>query len=204
MSITLQDNALVTLALAKMYLKIPTSTNDKDEIVTFFINSASDYLETECNRIFRAKDYTEVHNGRKQNLLILKRFPINTFTEVWVDSTGAFTDTSRKVANSNFAITDENYCLTYLNNVFPNGYANIQIKYNAGFAAIPSDIQEAALWICFWKDRMRDNQDIGRPQRSKGDENFQISQSAPKDVRDCIARYKVTEMPISDSLVWNE
>lgn len=204
MSITLNANALVTLDLAKLYCKVPSLTTDKDDIFTFFINSASEFLETECGRNFKSANYTEVHSGRKQNTILLQNFPVTAFSEVMVDGSGLFTDPTRVVPAASFAITDDQNTITYLNNVFPNGYANVRIKYTAGFAVIPSDLQEAALWIVFWKDRMRDNQDIGRPQRSKGDEQFQILQEAPKDVKNTINRYKTTECPNSDSLVWNE
>jgi len=197
-------NALTTLAKAKIYLKIPVLEIAQDDVVELFINSSSEYIERECDRVFKAQAFTEIRHGRKQNILLLKQWPVNSITELRVDNDSNFILADTLVDAADYRVGDDSNSVILLNQVFHNGYNNIKVVYNAGFTTIPSDLEHACLWLVSWYHFARNAQDIGRPRRSKGDENFETLQDAPKDVRDCILRYKRTEMPVSDALTWNE
>jgi hypothetical protein len=199
----LNANALTTLAQAKMFCKIPTLETSLDTLLEFYINASSDYIERECDRKLKAQSHTELRHGRKQNILLLKEWPINSVTSLKIDSTGVFTSPDTVLDTSEYKVGDDGMSIVLLDRVLPNGYNNVQAIYNAGYSTIPSDLEMATLWLVFWYNQVRNNQDIGRPRKSKGDESFEISQSAPKEVLDTISRYKRTEMPVSDALIRN-
>ena len=48
-------NALATMAMAKMFLKIPQSETSQDLLIEHFINTASDYLERETSRYLKLR-----------------------------------------------------------------------------------------------------------------------------------------------------
>jgi Phage gp6-like head-tail connector protein len=199
----LNANALTTLNQAKTFCKIPLSETSVDALMEFYINAASDYIERECDRKLKAQTHTELRHGRKQNILMLKEWPVNSVASLKIDSSAVFTSPDTLVASTEYAIGDDGMSIVLLDRVLPNGYNNVQAIYNAGYSTIPSDLEMATLWLVFWYNQVRNNQDIGRPRKSKGDESFEISQSAPKEVLDAISRYKRTEMPVSDALIRN-
>lgn len=197
-------NALTTLAMARTYLKVPTATVDAalDTMIEFFINASSEYIEKETDRKLKSQSITELQHGRKSNLLLLKQWPVTAITSLHIDAQGVYgSDTLIDAAE--YRIADDSNSLLLMDQIFPNGYNNIKVVYTAGFASVPTDLEHACLWLVTWYDSLRNNKDIGRPQKSKGDESFQISQSAPKDVIDAITRYKRTEMPGANALVFN-
>jgi len=81
----LANNALTTLEKAKSYLAIPSEDVTQDDILTFFINSASTTIEKYCNRVFGLKTFNELLQGRGSSKLILDNYPIVTVAEVLID-----------------------------------------------------------------------------------------------------------------------
>lgn len=189
----LNANALTTLATAKAYLKIPTGETSQDSIVELFINSASQMLETECDRLFKSQAITEKQHGRGQNFLLLKQWPVTAVAELRIDREGVFTDPSTLIDAADYQITDDGNGIVLLHRSFQHGYNNVRIQYTAGFATVPADLEEACLWTVTWKRGIRDAGDIGRQSKSKDTETVQWLQEAPKDVTNTILRYKRTE-----------
>lgn len=200
----LAANAIVTLNQAKAYLKIPLAETTKDSHVEFLINSASQYLEMECDRwLVKRTTITEYQDGRRQNIIVLKQWPVLSVASLRIDIDSKFTDAATLVDPTDYAITDEDTALMLLNQVFPNGHRAIKIVYSAGYDPVPYDLQEACLWVCYWKDRIRDAGDIGRSTKNKEGESISYLQDAPKDVRDAILRYKRTECIAANASIYN-
>lgn len=203
MPISLNANALTTLEMAKVYLKIPTLETSLDELVKFWINAASDMIESECERGLKAKSITEIQHGRRQNILLLREYPVNSITELRIDGNGIFTDAATLIPSSDYAITDDKNGVLYKHATFNMGYNNVRVIYNGGFSVIPSDLEDACLWTVFWKKSIRDAADIGRTNKNKEGESISYSQSVPDDVKNTILRYKRTEFPGSNSMMFN-
>lgn len=198
----LNANALTTLAFAKTYLKIPTAEVSQDSIVEFWINAASDYLETATDRKFKSQSFTEIQHGRATNILILKHFPVTAITSFYTDSTGKYSGDQELVDLADYSIGEDQNCLIY-NRYFPRGYNNLKITYTAGYATIPSDLENACLWMVTYYHKMRESGDIGRTSKGKGDESINILQEAPQDVKNTIMRYKRVDIPISNAMPFN-
>jgi len=199
----LNSNALTTLATAKTYLKIPTGELSQDALVELYINAASQELEQECDRKLKTQAITETRHGRKQNILLLKEWPVTAIAELRIDGQANFTDPSTLIPATDYRLGEDAQSIVLLNRVFPNGYGNIKAVYTAGYVTVPSDLEHACLWLVSWFQQMRDSKDIGRESKSKGDESVTMLQTSPQYVKDAIARYKRTEFASVESSIWN-
>lgn len=199
----LNANALTSLAFAKTYLKIPALETSLDSLVEFWINVASQRIETEVNRKLKSQSYTHYFDGRNNNIILLQEFPVTAISSVAIDSTGSFTDPGTVVDSSGYKITDNQNSVVLLNEIFPRGFFNVKIVYTAGFAAVPCDLENACLWIVSYYHKMRDTGDIGRTAKGKGDESVTILQDMPKDVRDTLAFYKRPEIVTTSRSIYN-
>lgn len=191
----LNANALVTLNAAKAYLKIPLAETSKDSHIELLINSASEYLERECDRVLKkVTGIVEYQDGNNTKVIVTKQWPITAVSELKLDSSGSSAfGADTVVASGDRAITDDDTAILLIADRTPRGQRTVKITYDAGYATIPADLQEACLWVVYWKDRIRDAGDIGRTTKNKEGESISYLQDAPKDVRDAIARYKRTD-----------
>jgi len=199
----LNANALTTLAFAKTYLKIPVGETSQDSIVEFCINAASQEIESDTNRKLKAQSITEFQHGRNGNIIVLREWPINSITSLAIDQSALFTDPATLIDADDYRISDDLNSVVMINRTFPNGFNNIKIIYNAGYASVPSDLENACLWLTTYYYMMRQNQDIGRTSKGKGDESVTILQQAPGVVKDAINRYKRMEIPNLNAPVRN-
>lgn len=199
----LNSNALTTLALAKAYLKIPTLETSQDAMVELFINAASEMLEKETDRVLKQRvGIVEYQDGRKQNIIVLKQFPVTAISEVKIDSESNFA-ADTLVDPADYEITDDGNALLYVGGVFSSGHRGVKVTYTAGYNPVPSDLEHACLWLVFWYAKIRDAADIGRSTKNKEGESISYLQSAPDDVKNCILRYKRTECLTGNASIYN-
>lgn len=122
------ENALVTLARQKTYLKIDTA--DHDTILEMLIDGVSSMFDLYTVRTrLRARDYDNLLlDGSGKNRLYLPDFPINIITTLEEDDVELTEDTD--------FYTYSRYNQAYLRRaegVWPEGLQNIDISFNAGF-----------------------------------------------------------------------
>jgi hypothetical protein len=175
-----------------------------DSMVEHWINAASQFIETRTDRKLKAQSITEYQSGRKSNCILTREYPINSITEIRVDSDSVFTDPSTLVDSANYGIGEESAYIIGHDILFPVGHRNIKIIYNAGYSTVPTDLIDATCWLVAQYRMIRDSGDIGRPQRGKGDESSTILQTAPQYVIDVINSYKRCEFAISPRDIRNE
>lgn len=89
---SLDSNALVTLAEAKTYLGITGS--DDDTLLNSLINNSSAAIESYCDRNFIAQNYSEFYNGMGQRKLRLRNFPVTSIQRLATGSKLALTVSS--------------------------------------------------------------------------------------------------------------
>ncbi len=89
---SLDSNALVTLAEAKTYLGI--SGSDDDSLLNSLINNSSTAIESYCDRNFIAQNYSEFYNGLGQRKLRLRNFPVTSIQRLATGSKLALTVSS--------------------------------------------------------------------------------------------------------------
>jgi hypothetical protein len=189
----LNANALTSLDMAKEFLKIPLAQTAMNSIVELCINSASQDLETETDRFLKKRtSLVEYRGGYGDPFLVPKQYPIISVSEIRVDSSCIFgSDTI--VPSSEYTIADEEMTIYRIGSYWERGLKNIKITYTCGFDPVPSDLENACLWLVAWYYKIRNSEDIGRTTKSKEGESTSYSQSMPQNVKDIIKRYKRTE-----------
>jgi hypothetical protein len=146
MTVTLNANALTTLADAKAYLKVTVTTDD--DLISGLINACSTALENFCRRSFHQTTYTnENHDGNNTRYLNLRNFPVLSVSQVQVN--GVVIDPSNYVIKNESGVlarigpypnTFTGLSMSRFNTVWNRGDYNIQVSYSAGFNPIPDDL----------------------------------------------------------------
>ena len=191
----LNSNALTTVAVAKEHLGIQASDASQDGRLELFINVSSDRIANYCSRQLVAADVVDVVHGGMSNMLMLSQWPINSVAEVAIDSNGVFAaDTA--VATSEYRVINEGTLL--YKSVFPYGYGNVRVSYNAGYVKVPADLEMACLLFVEWLYRFRNTGSIGRSSISKGDESTSILQDIPPIIKSLVDPFRRTEFTVPD------
>jgi hypothetical protein len=133
---------LTTLANLKEYLRITTSTHDA--LLASLIVRVSRLLEKEWGYPVKQATYIEQHDGSGMPKLAF-RFPIVTVNNLWQSIDHVF-DATTLIASSDYVVKKPSGII-YLKNggVFFWGFQNVKIDYDAGYAAIPGEIEQIAI-----------------------------------------------------------
>ena len=201
---SLKPNALTTLATAKSHLSISPSDALQDVRIELMINAASEKIERYTNRILVSQGtITELQHGRRENILLLKQWPIIAISAVSIDYTAAHTAPANVLAASDYAISDDLNSVLLINQTFPVGFNNIKVSYTAGYTVVPSDLELACLWLVEWYYLMRTRGDMGRTTISKGGESVGVLEKMPTMIAEMLEFYKRTEFAAINSPIRN-
>lgn len=149
--------ALCSLAALKAWAILPTTTNNINLDATYakVINRFTEYAAQRCNRpSFLAASYTERMNGNAKYFVTPRfAFPTNEIQSVSsVTINGAAQIASTDEITSGYLFDD--FAIYLRNGVFCKGVQNVSITYTAGLAAIPLELEEAAVESCaYWLKR---------------------------------------------------
>lgn len=144
---------LTTLEHLKTWLGI-TSTQD-DALLTELIARCSALIERYLNRTVLDHSVHERRAGHDKNSLLFQEYPVTTVDRVVVDG--------HVLASSDYYATATT--LHRLGSgVFPAGQGNIELDYNAGYAEVPADIEQACLEIAALRYKERER--IGQQSKS--------------------------------------
>lgn len=196
---------LITLADAKQYLKV-TSTSD-DAIIAVLINQVSAWIQGYLKRNLVATDYVEYYSGDGTRDLCLRNFPIVSLSSLYIDSLRAWSSDTL-VDTANLIVKKSSGILTAFNLLygFTPGQANIKVSYTAGYTigvnggagTLPYDIRFAAKRILDhhyrlgYSQRKLDYQTESMQQVNTTFRDFDI----PKDVKLMLDGYRNT-LPVS-------
>lgn len=173
----LQANALVSAAEAKSFLNIQGTSSDA--LLDSVINAASDMIEKELNRPVKEASYTGVRLiGPKGPKLYLRASPINisqTFTVKMNETTQTVWKQESDGDPANFDVlvgTDAPEGPLGLRNhlyrasgweASSNGHPyNVLVTYTGGYATVPTDLKDAALYVIqkLFRDRQKQLADV--------------------------------------------
>lgn len=204
MPVTISPYALTTLALAKEHLGVPPLNVTFDDLITRLINEATGRIETYCDRKLKQRTgITEYQDGFANDRILLDQWPVAFPSELWIDSTGLFTDTVYKLATTAYALDKSakgegvGVALTS-RSFFPRGMKNIKIIYDGGYATVPDEIEGACIWTVQFLYEMRTERTIGLESKGKNQENTSYREDLPKYVLSTLDSYKRTEWPTGD------
>lgn len=153
-----RSHELTTLIRVREYLGI---TDDAfSNVLEVMMRAATDYIEGQlvvsdvmqggyCNRRFIATTYTlALYTGENFRDLLMRQYPINSITTVIIGDTTEFPSGADTLADQGFYIDNEQAGNIINTGRWPRGDPqNIQITYNAGYTAIPWDLELVALGL---------------------------------------------------------
>ena len=142
---------LITPARAAM---VPSLTGINAAYLAALVSAASNMIIRYCKRDFVDTAYVdEEYDGEGTYVLMLRQFPIITLTSVeTMESDG----TLLTCLTAQFRTDDDVGEIRHIPECtcdytyFPKGYRNILVTYQAGFATIPEDVQEATAQTVAW------------------------------------------------------
>lgn len=132
---SLNTNALTTVARVKTFLEISVATYDS--ILESLINMATDFVERECDRTFVSTAYSnELYDGTGTKRLLLKHFPVSssaTFTLEQRDTD--LRDAYWSAIDSNLYHVDyETGIVEFIGRSFVEVPDKYRVSYTAGYA----------------------------------------------------------------------
>lgn len=169
----LVDYAIITLNDLKTFLGITGS--DKDSLLEMLINQATDYIETRADRRFADTVYTEEkYDGTGQNEIVLKQFPVISFTKLEKNNASDNSDSWEEVSGSDYWVDDAEGVVTKTTN-FSKGKQNYRATYTAGYESIPYDLQFLAMSLI--SDMYNRRKNMGVLKETLGDHSIDFEKA---------------------------
>ncbi len=195
-------HALTTLSMAKTQLDIQQTNTSQDTRLELYINSATQRLESITSRKLKARALTELYHGRRQNIILLREWPVTAISSLRIDEEHVFTDPDTLIDAADYGIGDDANSLILYSGSFPVGYNNIKVAYTAGYNSTDhpgqlAELELACLWMVEWFYRHRERADMGRTSKAKGDESVGILAEMPSMIRQIVESYRRIEAPLS-------
>lgn len=206
MPVTLSPYALTSLVNAKEHLGIPALTTTYDDLIKRFINEATGRIETYTDRKLKQRTgIVEFQDGIAQNRILLDQWPATKPSELWIDSSGLFTDVTKKLAATEYALDvsarGDGVGVALLGGRhFTRGVKNIKAIYDGGYATVPDELEGACLWTVQFLYDMRTERTIGLESKGKNQENTTYRGDLPEYVMSTLLAYKRSEWPTGDSM----
>ena len=135
---------LVSLAKLKSYLQITDNTNDT--LLSSLIDQASVFIESYIGRKLEAQDYDVRMDGHGENEFLFSQYPVNGLTDFKYNTWSIWTPVWEDYSADDYFLDSETgiFSLTF---GIHKGIKNIRIVCNAGYEAIPEDLQRACMQI---------------------------------------------------------
>jgi uncharacterized phiE125 gp8 family phage protein len=206
---TLNANALCTLAEAKDYLDIPTLVTEFDARVERYINAASQLIEEYTDRKLIYQAYDLKWDGRRSDRILFPEYPVIAITKVWDDPSWEFTS-QEEIPATDWMLQDDMIILR--GRRFSRGNGNVRIQFTAGYQsptvgglglAFPATLSHACLMTVDWLQKVRDDRRTGVSSKGKQGENISFSSGLPEEIKQMVADFVRFEPPLADSAIGN-
>ncbi len=173
---------LTTLVNVKQWLGV-TGTAD-DSLLARLISASSDYITMWLGRDITLQAYISYRDGSDGRVMILRNYPVVSVSLLSVDGVpipAAVYSAPGALPSPGFLF--DQYSVSLVGGVysFTRGIANVYAAYQAGFATVPTEIEQAAIELISLRYKERDR--IGQISKSIGGEVVSYSQ---KDISDSI------------------
>lgn len=187
---------LTELAAVKDWLAIkPTDTTQDQRLAALITSTSADFLRATARPDLLAADYTEPRRGDGGTMLALRHWPVNSIAALTI--AGSTVQASPDGFQAGFrldvseGLDPERATQLYLvGGLSFTDTAAVAVTYNAGYAAVPADIDQA---VCEWvaaRSRSRAGTDL-KSSRMAGGEHVEYDDAAilPANTARVIARY---------------
>ena len=191
---------LCTLADVKAALNIPTLTTAKDTMLGGLIADASAWIERHCQRTFASTSYTEYFSPGSDrrvfrlNTIRPRQYPIISVTSLHEDADRLYAAASL-IAAADYFLTPDGFGVQLFDDgsaiVFDPGQRTVKLVYVAGYAAIPADLDRAAVMLVVHLYYSADRQKQGLASESMGSTTVVYKdETMPKEVLAIIDLYR--------------
>ena len=164
--------------------------SSKDTILTHLINAATDEIERLCGRRFKQTTHTnELVSGTGSNKIVVRNFPITTFT-ILEERTDVDPLTFETIQAGDYYVQKDSGVieLTFDSERILDKH---RATYIAGYAAIPTDLEQACIAIV--SDEFNARKSRGANSETLGSYSISYAKTetnADPQVREVINRYK--------------
>lgn len=118
--------------------------DDDDTLIDSLIERASKIIDTYTNRTLEAQDIEEEFDGTGTNDYVLKQYPVNSVSKLSYRSGYIGDITWKEISSKYYTYYEHSGTLRYADKftIRPKGY---KVEYNAGYATIPADLEQACI-----------------------------------------------------------
>lgn len=199
---TIDPYALVPLTSVKEQLNIPELVLTSDNVLIRMINASTQMIETYLDRKVMQRTYTEYYDGRANDRILLRQWPIVKPTELWDDPSSVFTDVTNKIATADYATegNSEPVGVVLLGGLkFGKGTRNIKVIYQGGYASgsVPAILQEACILHVEFMYNVRSDKSLTVLSKGKNQETTSFLGDLPPFVKNMLAPYQRFETPLA-------
>jgi len=183
---------LVTIERVKTYLEIANTETAQDVLLQDLIARLGAWAERYCDRSFAKATYTEQRDGDGMDTLLVRQWPLVSVTSLYDDPLRVF-GAGTQIAASDFAVYANQGMIRLDGLVFSVGIQNVQVTYEAGYADIPEDLQQALIELIADRFRNKENQGI----RSLAIGSYRVDYSEdelPSEIRSVLEGYRRTRV----------
>jgi len=141
---------LCQLADVQAWLPSAPTASPGVELISQLITAASRAICAYCGRgQFTAQSYTDTYDGAGKTWMLLRQWPVLSVTAIGLTHCGVITTitdpTTFQLEAPIPAGGAQRLTLIAPHLYFPRGRGNVQITYQAGYAAVPSDVAQACI-----------------------------------------------------------
>lgn len=183
---------LVTLERVKTYLEIANTETAQDVLLQDLIMRIGTWAERYCDRSFAKATYTEQRDGDGTATLLVRQWPLLSVTSLYDDPIRVF-GAATQIAAADFALYSNQGMIRLDGLVFSAGIQNVKITYEAGYADIPEDLQQALIELVADRFRNKENQGI----RSLAIGSYRVDygeEELPSEIKGVLDGYRRTRV----------
>lgn len=173
---------LTTLATAKAWLAV-TGTGD-DALLTRLVSAVSAAAQQRMGRQIASQSYTDTRNGTDKMAMAFPTQPVTAVASVTVDGIAI----PARPAPGQSGYTFDAQLIRLVGYSFTRGVQNVVLVYTAGYAATPTDLEQAVVEIVAHKYKERDR--IGQTSKVLAGETVSFLRDVPVDALRVIDQYR--------------
>jgi hypothetical protein len=177
---------LVTFANAQTYLGYASS---QSTLAGLLITAISDRVKALTRRTITAADYTEYIDGHGDNIILLRQYPVNSVTNIYLDGDRAFADASA-LASTDYYLNEDTGIIELYSKTTAEGAKTVKVSYNAGYSTTPEDLQQAVFEALDWNMKRFEGSSIGTEMQSAGGVNIRPALTIPPSAYAVIMGYR--------------
>jgi hypothetical protein len=173
-----------TVENVKGYLGIANTVDDA--LLERLVESVSAFVDTWLNRKFDTETFTDTFDGTGGQAWVCRNYPLLSVSEVKVNE--QIVPSAPDTRESGYRFDRVRVVLSG-NYTFLRGGLNCAVTYQAGYADVPADVQQACIEIIAHRYREKDR--IGLNSKGLAGETISFSRDAmPESARFVLDKYK--------------